>query len=185
MKLIKRLFIFSSLFFLIQSTIIIIDGLNDEKASEKCVAAILGTKVNEDRTISERLKARLDKGIELYNDSLLSGFFVSGGLGKEGHPEGTVMAEYLISKRIPKSIITIDDLGNNTRATALNFKAAFPEEKNVYVVSQYFHITRCKIAMKQVGIENTYGAHADFFEVRDPYSILREFAGYWKYFFFY
>ena len=53
--------------------------------------------------------------------------------------------------------------------------------ESVMVISQYFHITRTKLAFEKVGFENVASAHADIFDERDLYSTLREFPAYYKY----
>ncbi len=176
----RKIVIFLILVFLLHEVIIITDGLIDENSDAK-VAVILGSKVNTDGSLSGRLKARLDKGLELYQDSVVSELYMSGGLGKEGFYEGTVMADYLISKGVPKNSIKIDNNGINTRNSALNFRRDYPAESKVIVVSQYFHITRTKLAFRQVGVKDVYGIHCEFFELRDPYSAFREFFGLYKY----
>ncbi|MGB0871096.1 MAG: YdcF family protein [Flavobacteriales bacterium] len=181
-KIVLALF---SLIFLIQTIYIIADGLIDDKILVPQVAVILGSKVNEDGSLSERLKARLDCGLKLYADGLFKAIYVSGGLGKEGYEEGTVMAKYLMDNGVPKYSIKIDNQGRNTRNTAVNFKKDFPLETSVILVTQYFHISRCKFAFKQVGVQNVAGVHCNLFEWRDPYSILREIAGFYKYLIYY
>lgn len=160
------------------------DGLTDEDSKAE-VAVIFGNTVNADGSLSPRLKARLDAGIELYQRNATSTFFVSGGLGKEGHYEGTKMAEYLALRGIPDSMIIVDNNGNNTRATALNLKQAFPQVSSVVVVTQYHHILRAKLAFRQVGIQRVSGVHAEFWEMRDFYSCFREFFGYYGYLLYY
>jgi vancomycin permeability regulator SanA len=177
---IKQLALLLFLWFSIHQVVIISDGLIDETQKTK-IAVIFGNKVNQDGSLSPRLKTRLDKGIQLYKSKKISKLFVSGGLGKEGHLEGTKMAEYLISKNIHKRAISIDDHGNNTRMTALNFKKRFPKTKSVTLVSQFHHITRAKLAFRQVGVKNVNGVHCDYFEGRDFYSCFREFFGYYSY----
>lgn len=169
---------------LIHEVIIISDGLVDDIPHAQ-VAVILGAQVNKDGQVSKRLKARLDRGIKLYNDNIVDQIYVSGGLGKEGYYEGTEMANYLIAKGVPRIRIKIDNEGINTRSTALNFVKDFPNQSSVILVSQYFHITRCKLAFRQMGIKNVQGIHCDYFELRDPYSAFREFFGYYKYLLFY
>ncbi len=171
------------LWFLVHLAFIIIEGLRDEKVN--CGTAIIfGTTVNADGTLSARLQARLDAGIELYNDKVVEKLFVSGGLGKEGFDEGTKMAEYLVLKGVPKSDIIVDNHGNNTRETAENFAKQFPSCESVIVVSQYFHISRAKLALHKAGIENVYGVHARYWEWRDVFSLGREFFAYYKYLIF-
>lgn len=180
----KRGLKFSVLFlfvwFSIHQIAIISDGLIDETYPTE-VAVIFGNKVNPDGSLSPRLKARLDKGIALYFSKQVAKLFVSGGFGKEGHPEGSKMAEYLRSKKIPKRVIVVDDFGNNTRMTALNFKHHFPKATSVTLVSQFHHLSRAKLAFRQVGVNNVYGAHCDYFEGRDFYACFREFFGFYSY----
>jgi hypothetical protein len=60
----KLPFILFLTWFLGHSLFITIDGLIDDKKSAD-VAVILGSKVNEDGTLSERLEKRLDCGLQL------------------------------------------------------------------------------------------------------------------------
>lgn len=157
-----------------------IDGLRDEERVAE-IAVVFGTKVHEDGSLSERLKARLDKSVVLYQNSLAPMIFVSGGLGKEGHYEGSKMAEYLVQKGIPEHAILIDNKGNTTDLTAKNLRSELPDLQSAIVVTQYFHISRSKLALRNAGITEVSGAHADYFEARDTYSLFREFFGYYKY----
>lgn len=179
-RVIKRIVYLFLLWFVIHQIVIITDGLRDENTKTD-VAVIYGNTVHEDGTLSERLKARLDRGIQLYQDSLTDVLFVSGGLGKEGYYEGTKMQEYLVEKGIPAGKIVVDNQGNNTKLTTLNFIKTFGTKKSVVVVSQYHHISRAKLAFRNTGIKNVTGAHCDYFEVRDIYSCIREFFGYYSY----
>lgn len=179
-KIIKRIFYGFLLWFGIHQICIITDGLTDENTKTD-VAVIYGNTVHEDGTLSERLKARLDRGIQLYKDSLTGILFVSGGFGKEGYYEGSKMQEYLVKNGIPAEKIVVDNLGNNTKLTTLNFIKIFGTEKSVVVVSQFHHISRAKLAFRNHGVENVSGAHCDYFELRDFYACIREFFGYYSY----
>ncbi|HEY8938342.1 MAG TPA: YdcF family protein, partial [Cyclobacteriaceae bacterium] len=145
--------------FLIHSIIITVDGLNDDVHHADYVL-ILGNTVNPDGTLSARLKARVDKGLQLFNDSLADTIIVSGGLGVEGHYEARKMKQYLIDSGVEEKHIIVDDLGINTVASARNFvKITNGNDKNsVVVVSQFFHITRTKYILRKLGVENVYGA---------------------------
>ena len=178
---------FSILFlswFIIHCVFITIDGLsnNNNKAD---VAVILGNKVNEDGTISDRLKSRLDCGLLLYKNKSVSKIIVSGGLGKEGFYEADKMHDYLVNKNVPDSIIIVDNKGNNTIQTvkntlALQQKIGF---KSIKVVSQFYHITRTKMLFKKFGLENVNSASPNYFEWRDLYSLFREFFAYYSSYF--
>ncbi len=82
LNIVKYTIAFLIVWFSLHTFLIVFDGLNDERVqSDVCI--ILGNKVNPDGSLSERLKRRLDKGLELYNDSVVHLIFVSGGLGKK------------------------------------------------------------------------------------------------------
>jgi vancomycin permeability regulator SanA len=166
--------------FLLHTCCIVADGLVDEREKAD-VGVILGTTVNPDGTLSERLRKRLDKGVQLYRDSLIGLVVVSGGLGKEGFYEGTKMADYLRAQGVPGYKIIIDNAGITTAATARNFRRMNLKPGSVIVVSQYFHISRTKLAFRNEGYAHVKGIHADYFEARDLYSIIREFFGFYKY----
>lgn len=161
---------------------LIIDGFTDS-ASQSDVAVVLGNQVTNEGVPSERLAARLDKAIELYEASVASKILVSGGVGASGYDEAEVMAEYLAERGVPSSDILVDSLGVNTRATAEN--TANLMEKNGWtsaiVVTQYFHVTRSRLAFHQEGIEQVSTAHANHVELRDVYALTREIPAYVKY----
>jgi len=157
-----------------------IDGLakNENKAD---IAVILGNKVNEDGTLSERLEKRLECGLQLYQNNQVQKIIVSGGLGKEGFYEGDRMKEYLIKNKVPDSVIIIDNYGKNTLATVentLKLKDSL-HFKSIIVVSQYFHLTRTKKLFKKQGFKDVSSASPRYFEVRDFYSLFREFVAYY------
>ncbi|QOY38578.1 YdcF family protein [Anaerobacillus isosaccharinicus] len=176
------LFIVLFLWFILHTAIIVTDGVNDELAAVD-IAVVLGNKVELDGQPSNRLKARLDKSVELYEEGYFKYILVSGGIGIEGFDEAKVMKEYLVNKGIPSELIIEDSNGYNSFMTAENTKAIMKDLniKSVMVITQYFHITRTKLAFNKLGFENVYSAHAEIFEYRDLYSITREFPAYYKY----
>lgn len=186
---IKRfLIVVASLFiwFLIHTTFTIIDGLNDELKPAD-VAVVLGNKVEVNGQPSNRLIARLDTSVELYNGGYFTIIIVSGGIGKEGFDEARVMKSYLVDKGIPEDKIIEDNNGYNSYMTAQNTSKIIDdlELDSVMVITQYFHVSRTKLAFRKMDIKEVYAAHANIFEFRDIYSIIREFPAYYKYLFKY
>lgn len=54
--------------------------------------------------------------------------------------------------------------------------------RSAVVVTQFFHLTRSRYALRRAGIDTVYTAHANYFEARDAYSLARELAAlpvYW------
>jgi vancomycin permeability regulator SanA len=139
--------------FFIHTIFIVIDGLSDERKKAD-YAVILGSKVNPDGTLSERLEKRMQCGLKLYQEKRVKKIIVSGGLGKEGFYEAEKMFDYLLENQIPKQDIIIDNYGNTTRATvknSLQFKNV--KESRLIVVSQYFHISRTKMLFRKSGVK--------------------------------
>lgn len=161
---------------------LVLDGFTDDLFTADA-ALILGNSVFPDGTLSPRLRGRVERGMELYKSGFVSKIVVSGGLGKEGHYEGAAMAGWLMAQGVPERDILIDNEGINTAASAKNFAAICDAHgfESVIVVSQFFHISRCRLAMKQAGIARVGTAHSRVYSTRDVYSTLREVVAYGKY----
>lgn len=147
------------------------------------IALVLGNKVNSDGSPSPRLKARLDTAADLFQKGYFPKIIVSGGTGIEGVPEGTAMKNYLVSEGIPSSAILVDNRGDNTQASAENTIAVMQTEqmKSVFVITQYFHVPRSKLALSKLGVSPVYNSHPRYFEARDIYSTVRELPAYLMY----
>ena len=171
-----------SLVVIFPAVFIVADGLTDEVHSAD-VAVVLGNTVNPDGNPSARLQARLDKTIELYKNGLFPNIIVSGGFGSEGFDEATVMRQYLTSRGIPENCIRVDSIGNTTALTAKNAAQIMRQNnwQSAMIISQYFHISRTRLAFAHYGVNPIYAAHANYFEMRDFYSIFREVIGYFSY----
>jgi vancomycin permeability regulator SanA len=159
-----------------------IAGLNDN-IDRADVAVILGNTVNPNGQPSARLQARLDKTIQLYRQGIFKNAIVSGGVGKEGVDEAVVMKQYLVANGLPTERIYVDSQGNNTYLTAKRTAQFMTEHRwqSAIAISQYFHLPRTKLSLQRFGIKNVYTAHADFFELRDLYSTVREVFSYCYY----
>lgn len=142
---------------------------------------VLGNAVQPDGQPSDRLRARLDKALALYRAGLARKIVVSGGLGGEGHYEGLAMGRYLIAQGVPRPAIIIDDLGRSTWASAQNFARIARQRhfRSVIAVSQFYHLPRTRYLLQRAGGFQVYTAPADYFELRDAYSLVREFPAYY------
>jgi vancomycin permeability regulator SanA len=175
---------FSFAVLLFGTAILMAVGLRDE-VGKADVALVLGSKVERDGTPSPRLRARLDKTLELYRAGNFPAIIASGGVGKEGYDEAVVMRDYLVAHGVPQDRVIVDRGGTTTFASARNTLQIAQERKfrSVFVVSQYFHVPRARLALSRFGISTVYSAHAPYFEMRDIYSSPRELFGYLRYYF--
>ena len=146
---------------------------------------VLGNKVELDGKPSKRLQGRLDRAVELYEKEYFKYVLVSGGTGKERWDEATVMKSYLVEQGVPDEIVLLDQEGYNSFMTAQNTKTIMNEMdlNSATIISQFYHMTRTKLAFRKVGFDKVYTAHAKYFEIRDVYSLFREFFAYYKYLF--
>lgn len=167
--------------FIIHLIVITIDGFND-KIQKADVAVVLGNKVYEQGP-SKRLQGRLDRAVEIYQQKMVDKIVVSGGIEPEGFNEAIIMKDYLMRQAVLEEDIILDQNGYNTYLTALNTKELSKRYgfKSVLLISQFYHMTRIKLAFKKVGFEEIYSAHAKYFEWRDLYSLIREFFAYYQY----
>jgi vancomycin permeability regulator SanA len=168
--------------FVAATLVLVAAGVHDQ-IGHADVALVLGSKVNADGTPSNRLRARLDRALELYQAGSFPMIIVSGGV--KDADEAAVMGDYLRAHGVPANQIIEDKSGATTFASAHNTLIIMRRLNfhSVFVVSQYFHLPRARLALERFGISPIYSAHAHFFELRDLYSIPRELAGYLRYFF--
>lgn len=158
-------------------------GLHDHGEAADLIV-VPGNTVHADGSLSERLKARLDAAITLYQERRAPRIFVSGGTGIEGRDEAAAMAAYLVANHIPANAIVEDPLGVDTAATARNAATYLKANKlrTAFVATQYFHVPRTALALERQGVKVTGTRHARYVELRDIYSLAREVIGYVIYF---
>lgn len=184
-KIALYILVFFTVWTLIHLSVMLVVGLNSKVKNADAIL-IFGNTVEISGEPSERLRSRLDKGIELFNQNMAQRIIVSGGFGKEGFDEALVMKKYLIKNGIPEDVIIVDQNGINTYQTAKNITQIKKDEKisSIIVVSQYYHLLRAKLTLNKFGFNTVYLSHADMFpELRDFYSIPREIIGYYFYLF--
>ena len=184
MKIFTKIIITILITLMFIAILIVSDGLIDN-ANKSDLIVILGNKVELNGTPSLRLQSRLNKGYDLFTEGFAPLILVSGGLGKEGYDEAEIMKNYLIDRGISKDVIITDNKGIDSFKTAINTKQILTEGNlnSVLIVSNYYHISRTKLAFKKSGVEKVSEAHANYFEIRDLYSIPREIIGYCYYLF--
>lgn len=168
--------------FIIHSICISADGLTDE-IFDCDAAVVLGNMVSPEGKPSARLAGRLDKAAELFKRKHFNYIIVSGGIDSSGTDEADAMKRYLIEKGVPEEALICDNLGNNSMLSARNSAAIMKERnfQNLMLISQFYHISRLKLAFSKEGLRHCASASSDHFELRDLYSVFREFFAYYRY----
>ncbi|MCP4223712.1 MAG: YdcF family protein [Actinomycetia bacterium] len=183
MRIIRKTVLLAVGFFALIALVLVVDGLTDS-AEASDVVVVLGNEVRADGSPSARLAARLDAAVGIYEAGLADAVIVRGAVGKSGHDEAVVMADYLVAEGIPSAVIIIASEGATTRATAVNSAAVMNERgwTSAIVATQYFHVARSRLAFEQEGVDRVTTVHADLVELRDVYSVAREVPAYARYF---
>lgn len=170
---------------LVHLAAICVDGLRDDDVAAD-LAVVLGNHVSADGTPAVRLELRLDRALDLYRTGRVPRIIVSGGRDPGSPFESTVMKAYLVARGVPADAVVEDRGGENTHHTA-RFTAAYMRDhrlRSVIAVSQYYHLTRTKLALRRFGVAEVYGAHARLrLGGREPWSLLREVVGFYAYLF--
>lgn len=164
-------------------TVVCLDGCSD-RGGQADLAVVLGNQVSPAGEASRRLELRLDAALALHRAGLVPRIIVSGGQDPGSPPEAEVMKRWLVDRGVPEGDVIEDRGGINTFETA-RFVAAYMRARGLrsaVAVSQYYHLTRTKLALRRFGIPGVAGARAEIeIEVREPWSLLRELVGYYRY----
>jgi vancomycin permeability regulator SanA len=158
-------------------------GLNTHPEAPADLALVLGNSVGPGNRPLPRLRIRLEAALALYRRGGCRTIMVSGGVEADGRNEAAGMKQWLVEHDVPAAAIVEDPHGGNTRASARNARAWLDAhgQRSVVVVSQYFHLPRARLAVRQEGLVDAGGAYTRRLFLRDVYSSLREVLGYVAY----
>jgi vancomycin permeability regulator SanA len=165
--------------FALAAALIAYDGLHD-RVGKADVGVVLGNKVERNGEPSLDLATRLDEAGELYRRGYFPTVIVSGGVGPGGYDEPAAMRAYLLRQGVPDAAIVLDRGGFNTRATAVD-AARWMRARGVsraLVISQFYHLSRTRLAFARCGVRTIYTAHGRRFSHRDVYGLGRDTVGY-------
>ena len=155
------------------------DGLHD-RLGKADVGVVLGNKVERNGEPSLDLATRLDEAADLYRQGYFPTVIVSGGVGPGTYDEPVAMRAYLVRQGVPAAAIVLDRGGFNTRATATD-SARWMRARGVsraLVISQFYHMSRTRLAFARCGVRTIYAAHGRRFSKRDVYGLGRDTVGY-------
>jgi len=144
------------------------------------MAVIFGNALRPDGTPKRVLASRLDVGVSCFQAGDCPLLFVSGGIDGPGLDEAASMRDYLLARGVPADRIIVDNLGDNTLATARNAVRYMQDHEmsRVMLVSQYYHLPRAQVTFERVGAKQVYGAFPRSFRPLDLYSTWREVPAY-------
>jgi len=177
-----RAFAVAAALFSLACGLIVADGLRD-RAGSADVGVVLGSLIERDGTPTPGLRARLDRGFDAWRAGRVPRLIVSGGVDRSGFNEAPVMRRYLLARGVPDSCVVADSLGRNTWLTARNTAAWLAARglRRVLVVSDYYHLPRCRLAFERHGLHGVRTAHARHVAPLDVWATAREVPALVKY----
>ncbi|MGR3742413.1 YdcF family protein [Companilactobacillus sp. DQM5] len=118
---------------------------------------VLGARINDDDSVTETLKNRLDLGIKLLKkDGII---IVSGGKDKGNKvSEALAMKKYLVFKGISEKVIILEEKSKNTLENIINSKK-IAKSDDVAIATSNYHVSRVKTEALKNGFHvKVYGA---------------------------
>lgn len=178
----KRFGLFLLVWFGAHSLYVCMDGMSQAQRTAD-VAVVLGTTVHPSGRVSPWLEARLQRGLQLYQQKQVRNIMVSGGVGVEQQDEAQVMRQYLIQHGVPDQAIWVDSHGSNTGLSAKHTLQLMDKNGwyNAIVVSQFFHVSRAKMQFQRAGIREVETASPKVFSVLEYTHLWREWVAYYVY----
>jgi vancomycin permeability regulator SanA len=155
--------------------VLICDGLTDQ-GDHADLAMVPGHGEVTDGRPNPALKSCLDRAAQLYQQQEVPLILVCGATALDGTDEAAVMGQYLQAEGVPGSAIVEDHQGWKTSQAAQHV-AEFMKARGVdavLVVTQYYHITRVKLALRHMGITQIAQAHVGKLQQEDAKEIARE-----------
>lgn len=124
------------------------------------VIIVLGAAVWPDRTLSPSLDRRVTASISLYKKKVADYLLFSGGPGIHPPAECILMKERAVASGVVSDDILLDQNSSNTFESVINCKEIMRirKFKNAVVVTDSYHVLRCVISFRLLGIQCTaYG----------------------------
>jgi vancomycin permeability regulator SanA len=150
------------------------------------LAVVLGNAVRRDGQASTELTERTRAAIELYRQGLVKHLFLSGGVHPPLYPgdppqnEVAAMERLCLDAGIPADALTLDPVGVNTKATAINARLFMQQHgyHSVVACTSEFHMYRATTSFQQYGIAayTQPGQKLDWI-CPSPAGLLRELVG--------
>lgn len=145
-----------------------------ESISDKQADAVMvfGARVT-NGILSDTLKNRVDKAIELYKAGVVGKILMTGDHGRENYDEVNAMKQYAVDKGVPADDVFCDHAGFNSYESLYRARDVFMC-KSVILVTQEFHIYRTLYLAERLGLE-AYGVIApDAANANGLYNEMRE-----------
>ena len=120
---------------------------------------VLGCQVRDDGSLSDMLRDRLLRGLELYQAGVSAKLLMSGDHGQDDYDEVGAMKQFAMDNGVPSENVFMDHAGFSTYETVYRAKEIFQARK-VVIVTQEYHLYRAVYIAQELGME-AYGVSSD------------------------
>jgi vancomycin permeability regulator SanA len=153
---------------------IVADGLNDN-GTHADVAVVLGNAIQKNGVPAPILRGRGGRALERYQKGEFPLIIVSGAT-RLGGDEPAAMFNYLVEHQVPHDAILQDRGGANTDDTSEDVERIAKERDlhSVMIITDYYHITRTKLALRHAGVTDIEQAHSGVVKTEDAPRLARE-----------
>jgi vancomycin permeability regulator SanA len=125
--------------------------------SPGAVIVIYGAAVRPDGTASMALRRRVQTAFAFGRFQGEAIYVPTGGVGRYGASEASVMARLLMERGVPAENILLEETGTSTltstRAVLRLLQAHGRHTKPVYAASSAYHLPRCVVLMRLAGLD--------------------------------
>lgn len=164
-----------SVFILVESRVVI--SMNTEAKDNLDYVIVLGAGVR-GTTPTRPLRLRIQKAYEYMTENPDTILIASGGKGRDEQiSEAACIRNELVEMGIEKSRILIEDKSRDTEENIRNSFLIIPEEAEVGIVTNGFHIYRSVGIAKEQGHEKVFGVPAPTLMPVGIHYVVREFFG--------
>jgi uncharacterized SAM-binding protein YcdF (DUF218 family) len=168
-KLIFQLIAAAIFLFLCIAAVIVFDGLNDQGQKADC-ALVTGQL---ESPWGKAAQPALDRTVKLYNDGEFPVIIVAATRIDGAVNEPDAMAKYLESHGVPANAIFVLHHGGTTAETAQAVATLMKSRmfQSVMIVTDYYSMTRIKLALTHEGVEDVEKAHVGMLQKEDALKI--------------
>ncbi|SDT91976.1 Uncharacterized SAM-binding protein YcdF, DUF218 family [Verrucomicrobium sp. GAS474] len=183
MKRVLRITAWAGALYLAAMALLAWDGSRERLGSADVILVLGSGGVNADGTLTLRERARLDRALLAAAEQPRAVVLASGASEIHGQSEAAGMASYLAAHGLPLARIVPDPAGATTWDSARN-TAAFLRDRDlrgVVVVTEYFHLSRVRLALGRFGVAPVFSAPAFCVRWGDFRAVAREVGGWAAY----
>ncbi|MBQ8431632.1 MAG: YdcF family protein [Clostridia bacterium] len=140
---------------------------------------VLGCKVHDDGRLSNRLRDRVNTGVEVWNTGISEILLMSGDARFEDYNEVVPMRDFAIAQGVPAEAVMIDPYGLSTYESLFRMLEQY-QGKRIVIVTQEYHLYRALYIADKLGYD-AYGVAAPL--SNDPKQLWyegREILARWK-----